>query len=69
MALFEREEDYRPDVATRALSVTVVENDFVEGVAIAAEVGRALRGVVQGVNIVAPLDRHDLALDLLDALS
>jgi len=32
MALFEREEDYRPDVATRALSVTVVENDFVENV-------------------------------------
>ncbi len=33
MALFEREEaDFGADVATRALSVTVVENDFVEGV-------------------------------------
>jgi len=33
MALFEREEtDFRSDVASRALSVTVVENDFVEGV-------------------------------------
>ena len=32
MALFERENDFRPDVATRALSVTVVETDFVERV-------------------------------------
>jgi phosphatidylethanolamine/phosphatidyl-N-methylethanolamine N-methyltransferase len=33
MALFEREDnDYRADAASRALSVTVVENDFVEGV-------------------------------------
>lgn len=33
MALFERENaDFRPDVATRALSVTVVENQFVEHV-------------------------------------
>ena len=33
MALFEREEtDFTSDVGTRALSVTVVENDFVEGV-------------------------------------
>ena len=31
MALFEREEDLRPD-ASRALSVTAVENDFVENV-------------------------------------
>ncbi len=32
MALFEREEDFRSDAASRALSVTVVENDFVERV-------------------------------------
>jgi len=33
MALFDREEtDFRSDVASRALSVTAVENDFVEGV-------------------------------------
>jgi phosphatidylethanolamine/phosphatidyl-N-methylethanolamine N-methyltransferase len=33
MALFEREDaDFRADAASRALSVTVVENDFVEGV-------------------------------------
>ena len=33
MALFERENaDFRSDVATRALSVTVVENQFVEHV-------------------------------------
>jgi len=33
MALFQREEtDFGPDVATRALSVTAVENDFVERV-------------------------------------
>jgi len=32
MALFEREEDFRSDAASRALSVTVVENDFVESV-------------------------------------
>ena len=32
MALFEREDDFRSDVASRALSVTAVENDFVESV-------------------------------------
>lgn len=33
MALFDREEtDFRADAASRALSVTAVENDFVEGV-------------------------------------
>jgi len=32
MALFEREETVSSDAATRALSVTPVENDFVEGV-------------------------------------
>jgi len=33
MALFDNEEtDLGADVATRALSVTAVENDFVEGV-------------------------------------
>ena len=30
MALFEREDEFRSDAASRALSVTVVENDFVE---------------------------------------
>jgi phosphatidylethanolamine/phosphatidyl-N-methylethanolamine N-methyltransferase len=32
MALFEREDEFRSDAASRALSVTVVENDFVENV-------------------------------------
>jgi phosphatidylethanolamine/phosphatidyl-N-methylethanolamine N-methyltransferase len=32
MALFEREDEFRSDAASRALSVTVVENDFVESV-------------------------------------
>jgi len=32
MALFEREEEFRSDVGSRALSVTAVENDFVESV-------------------------------------
>ncbi len=32
MGLFEREDDFRSDAASRALSVTVVENDFVESV-------------------------------------
>jgi phosphatidylethanolamine/phosphatidyl-N-methylethanolamine N-methyltransferase len=32
MALFEREDEFRTDAASRALSVTVVENDFVENV-------------------------------------
>ena len=32
MALFEREDDFRSDAASRALSVTAVENDFVENV-------------------------------------
>ena len=32
MALFEREDEFRSDVASRALSVTAVENDFVESV-------------------------------------
>jgi phosphatidylethanolamine/phosphatidyl-N-methylethanolamine N-methyltransferase len=32
MALFERDDDFRSDAASRALSVTAVENDFVESV-------------------------------------
>ena len=32
MALFEREDEFRSDAASRALSVTAVENDFVESV-------------------------------------
>jgi homocysteine S-methyltransferase len=39
-----------------------------EGVAIAGEVGRALRPMVHGVNIVPPAGRLDLGLLLLDAL-
>jgi homocysteine S-methyltransferase len=39
-----------------------------EGVAIAREVGRALKGVVQGVHVSTPSGRIDTALDLLDAL-
>jgi homocysteine S-methyltransferase len=41
----------------------------VEGVAIAAEVGRALRNSVQGVNVIPPVDRFDLGIALLDALA
>jgi methionine synthase / methylenetetrahydrofolate reductase(NADPH) len=40
-----------------------------EGVAIASEVTHALRGVVQGVNVIPPQSRFDLALALLDALA
>jgi phosphatidylethanolamine/phosphatidyl-N-methylethanolamine N-methyltransferase len=32
MALFERDDDFQPDAASRSLSVTAVENDFVESV-------------------------------------
>jgi len=39
-----------------------------EGVRIASEVTRALRDAVQGVNVIPPLSRFDLALALLDAL-
>jgi methionine synthase I (cobalamin-dependent)/5,10-methylenetetrahydrofolate reductase len=40
-----------------------------EGVAISAEVTRALRNSVQGVNVIPPLGRFDLGLALLDALA
>lgn len=39
-----------------------------EGLKIAIEVGRALRGSVHGVNVVPSLSRFDLGLALLDAL-
>ena len=40
-----------------------------EGVAIANEITRALRGAVQGVNVIPPQSRFDLGLALLDALA
>jgi methionine synthase / methylenetetrahydrofolate reductase(NADPH) len=40
-----------------------------EGVAICSEIARALRGSVHGVNVIAPPDRFDLGLALLDALA
>ena len=40
-----------------------------EGVRIASEVTHVLRDAVQGVNVIPPLSRFDLALSLLDELS
>ena len=40
-----------------------------EGVSIAREITHALRGAVQGVNVIPPRSRFDLALDLLDGLA
>jgi methionine synthase / methylenetetrahydrofolate reductase (NADH) len=40
-----------------------------EGVAIASEITHALRGAVQGVNVIPPQSRFDLGLALLDALA
>jgi homocysteine S-methyltransferase len=40
-----------------------------EGVAIASEIAHALRGAVQGVNVIPPQSRFDLGLALLDALA
>ena len=39
-----------------------------EGVAIAREVGRALKGAVQGVHVAAPSGRVEAAIDVLDGL-
>jgi homocysteine S-methyltransferase len=39
-----------------------------EGVAIAQDVGRALRGLVQGVHVSAPSGRIEPALEVLDAI-
>ena len=39
-----------------------------EGVAIAGDVGRALKGLVQGVNVAPPLGRLDLGLAVLERL-
>jgi homocysteine S-methyltransferase len=39
-----------------------------EGVAIAREIGRALRGAVQGVHVAAPSGRVELAIDVLAGL-
>ena len=40
-----------------------------EGVAISAEIARALQNSVQGINVIPPLGRFDLGLALLDALA
>jgi hypothetical protein len=39
-----------------------------EGVAIAREVGLALKGLVQGVHVAAPSGRISAALDVLEGL-
>jgi homocysteine S-methyltransferase len=39
-----------------------------EGIAIAREVGRAVRGLVQGVHVSAPSDRVEAVLELLDGI-
>jgi hypothetical protein len=39
-----------------------------EGVAIAREIGRALRGSVQGVHVAAPSGRVESAIDVLAGL-
>jgi hypothetical protein len=39
-----------------------------EGVAIAREVARALKGLVQGVHVSAPSGQIDAALQVLDAI-
>jgi len=46
-----------------------VESAGQEGVAIARATAHALRGAVQGVNVIPPQTRFDLGLALLDALA
>jgi homocysteine S-methyltransferase len=57
-----------PEVLQRMRSTSTLEAAAAEGVALASEVGRALRNVVQGVNIAPPLGRFDFALAILDSL-
>ena len=57
-----------PEMLERMRRVTSDDAAPMEGVAIAAEVARALRTSVQGVNVVPPPGRFDLGMALLEAL-
>ena len=56
------------DVLDRMRRASSEEAAAAEGVAIAGEVGRALRRQVQGVNVAPPLGRFDLGLAVLEQL-
>jgi homocysteine S-methyltransferase len=56
MARMRKAQDAGPEAATR------------EGVEIAREAVRAMKGMVQGIQISPPLGRYDLALEVLEAL-
>ncbi|MBI3048739.1 MAG: bifunctional homocysteine S-methyltransferase/methylenetetrahydrofolate reductase [Acidobacteria bacterium] len=55
-------------VLERMRGVGTPEAAAAEGVAIAREVGRALRGAVQGVHVAAPSGRIQAAIDVLSGL-
>jgi homocysteine S-methyltransferase len=57
------------DVLDRMRRASTADAAAMEGVAIAVDVARALRGRVHGVNVVPPPGRFDLGLALLDALA
>ena len=58
-----------PEMLERMRRVRSDDAAAMEGVAISAEVTRALRNSVQGVNVIPPPGRFDLGLALLDALA
>jgi homocysteine S-methyltransferase len=57
------------DTLDRMRRASTPDAAAMEGVAIAVDVARALRGRVRGVNVIPPPGRFDLGLALLDALA
>jgi homocysteine S-methyltransferase len=57
-----------PEIVLERMRRASGPNTAAEGVAIAREIGRALRGLVQGVHVAAPTGRIASALDVLAGL-
>jgi homocysteine S-methyltransferase len=57
------------DALDRMRRASTADAAAIEGVAIAVDIARALRGRVHGVNVIPPPGRFDLGLALLDALA
>ena len=61
--------DWRAEMLDRMRRASDARAASSEGVAISAEIARALQNSVQGINVIPPLGRFDLGLALLDALA
>jgi homocysteine S-methyltransferase len=57
-----------PDVLERMRRASTPERAQDEGIAIAREVGRALKGAIQGLHVAAPSGRIEVALSVVEAV-